>query len=591
MIFALLTLLAALALAAVAGWFSIIGLMAIMAGQPIAALVLGITLEAGKLVTTSWLYRNWNEAGWGLKAPLVYFTLALMVATSMGAYGFLSKAHLEQGASTMDNSSKIARMEQQISREKSLIADNDKVILQLDATVNSFLGKDRTDRALSVRKSQLSQRKQLKDDSEAAQKRIEAINDEKFKLESDLRKLELEVGPIRYIAELIYGAENSDNKTLESAVRIFTLIIVSTLDPLAITLLIAANFTILRIQNEKKKKQEDTKETPSGHINSDYNVGAENESHNNSTPEDSFKPLSSKSVSPPISSAGNRAFAAPPVTGDEKAALYAPLSLEVVEGIDETKKDEESVWETWTIQDEPPNEAAKIDGEEILVSSIWQTPEKTEILNEEVTDILSQEPITPIERSAIIPLEARQDTDEETVQHITEPEEVGISEEEKATLASWLLRGQNYAGVRQPAPTQVISNTDAAVETTADIPQIGKTDSDVAALQVEVSPGRSMVVPWAYQANVYRELVGDAHFIPQKVNEETIQEELVPHATETGPASAGIIQLSAQTVDGEVKDSPVDSMALQEFSKASGQLAQTAKYPKTLSWLTEFRRD
>jgi hypothetical protein len=263
MIFALLTLVASLALAVVSGWFSIVGLMAILAGQPIAALVLGATLELGKLVTTSWLYRNWDTATWKLKGPLIYFTFALMLTTSMGVFGFLSKAHLEQGAPTMDNASKIERITQEIDREKSLIADNDKVIQQLDATVNSFLGKDRTDRALSVRRSQTQQRKQLKEDSENTQKHIETLNDEKFKLESDLRKLQLEVGPIRYIADLIYGSENSNDKTLESAVRIFTLIIVSTLDPLAITLLIAANSTILKLQNEKEKIRENTTKSKS----------------------------------------------------------------------------------------------------------------------------------------------------------------------------------------------------------------------------------------------------------------------------------------------------------------------------------------
>lgn len=281
MIFALLTLLTALSLAAVAGWFSIVGFMAIYAGAPMAALIMGAVTEVAKLVTISWLYRNWKYSNWRLKAPLIYFTVALMVATSIGVFGFLSKGHLEQGAGTIDNSAKIEQLNYQINREKSLIADNEKVIGQLDATVNSFLGKDRTDRSLSVRKSQAPQRKQLRDESDAAQKRIDTLSADKFKLESEIRSLQLEVGPIRYIAELFYGVEENATKNIESAVRLFTLLIVSTLDPLAVILLIAANHTLLRLRNEKEEKKtasesgnpvNSTSQETNNHIQTEGNV-------------------------------------------------------------------------------------------------------------------------------------------------------------------------------------------------------------------------------------------------------------------------------------------------------------------------------
>src|SRR5690606_21398000 len=254
MIFALLTLLAALSLAAVAGWFSIVGFMAIYAGAPMYALIMGVVTECAKLVTTSWLYRNWQHAGWRLKAPLIYFTLALMTATSIGVFGFLSKAHLEQGAGTIDNSARIEQLQYQIDREKATIADNEKVTKQLDDTVNSLLGKDRADRALSVRRNQSRQRAQLRTDSAEAQKRIDGLNAEKFKLESEVRKMQLDVGPIRYIAELFYGVDENATKNIEAAVRIFTLLLVSTLDPLAVILLIAANHTLIRLRNEKKEE-------------------------------------------------------------------------------------------------------------------------------------------------------------------------------------------------------------------------------------------------------------------------------------------------------------------------------------------------
>lgn len=251
MFFSVLTLLTALSLASVSGLFSIFGFMSIYAGMPIYALIMGIVTEGAKLVTTSWIYRNWEYCDWKLKIPLLYFTAALMIATSIGVFGFLSKAHLQQGSETIDNSAKIEQLINQIQREKAVILDDEKLIAQLDATVNSFLGKDRTDRSLSVRKSQAPQRKQLRDDIDSAQKRIDAINKEKFQLESEIRKIQLDVGPIRYIAELFYGSESDTNKNIELAVRMFTLLLVSTLDPLAVVLLIAANHTLIRLRKEK----------------------------------------------------------------------------------------------------------------------------------------------------------------------------------------------------------------------------------------------------------------------------------------------------------------------------------------------------
>lgn len=256
MVFALLTLLSALSLATVAGWFSIIGITTIYAGAPLHALIMGVVLECSKLVTTSWLYRNWEYSSLKLKLPLVIFTLTLMLTTSIGVFGFLSKSHLEQNAGTIDNGGKIQRLDQQISREKSIIADNDKVILQLDATINSFIGKDRADRALAVRRSQASQRKELRNSIDAAQKKIDEYSDEKLKLESEVRKLELEVGSIRYIAELIHSNEEDSSKKIESAVKIFTLIIVLTLDPLAVILLVAANQTLVSVTKKTKKEEE-----------------------------------------------------------------------------------------------------------------------------------------------------------------------------------------------------------------------------------------------------------------------------------------------------------------------------------------------
>jgi hypothetical protein len=261
----ILTFLAALSVAGVAEWFSVVGIMSIYAGAPFhAGLIMGIVLGFAKLVTISWLYRNWKESEWKLRLPMIYFTIALMIATSIGVFGFLTKAHLEQGASTINNSAKIERLNQQIERERSTIADNEKVVAQLDAAINAYMGQDKTDKALAVRKLQAPQRKQLRAEIDAAQKNINSFDEEKLTLTSEVRALELEVGPIRYIAELFYGTDGNESEKVESAVKLFTLLIVSTLDPLAVVLLIAANHTLLRTQNGKKEKSLQEKELRNG---------------------------------------------------------------------------------------------------------------------------------------------------------------------------------------------------------------------------------------------------------------------------------------------------------------------------------------
>lgn len=276
MIFAIITLLAALALASVVGWFSIIGFTAIYAGAPTFALIMGVVLETSKLVTISWVYRNWKYAGWRLKLPLLYFIMVLMLVTSIGVFGFLSKAHLEQGASTIDNSAKVESIDYQIAREKSVIADNQKIIAQLDEVVNTYISEGYATKSISVRKAQKAEREDLWENITESQKKIDILSSQKFSLESAVRQLELEVGPIRYIAELIYGQQENTISNIEAAVRIFTLLIVSTLDPLAVVLLIAANHTLLRLKDEKEKiKEQNTVASNNTSKNSDDSAGTE----------------------------------------------------------------------------------------------------------------------------------------------------------------------------------------------------------------------------------------------------------------------------------------------------------------------------
>ena len=384
MLFGILTLITALAIAGVAAWFSIIGLMSIFSAAAMPIAVMAGVLEVGKLLTASWLYRYWDETGILLKSYLSVAVAVLMLITSMGIFGYLSKAHLDQAGESGDAFAIVERLEGQVAREENKIsiledriaslqtgggidvsssiqqqaeirdgawdrvqgdidyaqgqiqsirdqlvidlkAQDDKLI-PLDSIVNSYASQgtvttetdagglfrsaetetvDNVAKANEVRRDQKEERdsissekdklrsvaqldinkqqanidkyrqqaqttitsanneiNNLRDSSSADQDgvliKIDEYNiqidtiydglieikDEKFEAESIVRTLEKEVGPIKYVAQLVYGDDSAS--VLDKAVRLFILLLVFVFDPLAVILIIAANQTLLR---------------------------------------------------------------------------------------------------------------------------------------------------------------------------------------------------------------------------------------------------------------------------------------------------------------------------------------------------------
>ena len=238
------TLLVALALSSVAAWYSIIGLTAIFAGAVIPVIIMGSILEVGKITTTVWLRKYWHRAGFLLKLYLVPAVIALALLTSMGIFGFLSKAHMDQGITSGDVLSKIAIYDEKIKTEKENIEANRKALKQMDEGVDQVLGRSTTEtgaeKAVAMRKSQQKERTRLQNEILQSQKSIAELNDARAPIASEVRKVEAEVGPIKYIAALIYG-DNTDTNTLEAAVRWVIILLVIVFDPLAIALVLAAN--------------------------------------------------------------------------------------------------------------------------------------------------------------------------------------------------------------------------------------------------------------------------------------------------------------------------------------------------------------
>lgn len=238
----------ALSLSAIAAYYAVMGLVAIFASAALPITIMGSLLEVSKLTVASWLYQNWKAIPKLLKT---YFTIALvvlMMLTSMGIFGFLSKAHLDQAIPTGDVAAKLALIDEKIKTEKENLNASRTELNQLDQQVNQTMS--RTDdskgaeRAIAIRRGQQKDRARILADIGTTQTKIAKLQEERAPLASEVRKVEAEVGPIKYIAQLIYGQEAQDADFLEKAVRIVTLMIVVVFDPLAVLMLIAANWNM-----------------------------------------------------------------------------------------------------------------------------------------------------------------------------------------------------------------------------------------------------------------------------------------------------------------------------------------------------------
>ena len=243
---AYLALISGLSISAVAIYYSVAGLMAIFAAAVIPIMIMGVVLEVGKLAATVWLKQNWQRAPKFLKTYLLLAILVLMLLTSMGIFGYLSKAHLDQAVPTGDVAAKVSILDEKIKTERDNIETARTAIKQMDAQVDARLSRSDdekgAERAVQIRRQQQAERGRLQKEIGEAQTRIAKLNEERAPIASELRKVEAEVGPIKYIAALIYG-DQADQNLLEKAVRWVIIVIVLVFDPLAVILLLASQYS------------------------------------------------------------------------------------------------------------------------------------------------------------------------------------------------------------------------------------------------------------------------------------------------------------------------------------------------------------
>ena len=247
MILAYLLLLTGLTISAVAIYYSVVGLTAIFSAAAIPIIIMGSALEVGKLVCASWLKANWERAPSYMKYYMVSAVAILMLITSMGIFGFLSKAHNDQNLVSGDVQSKIAIYDEKIKTSKDNIDANRKALKQMDEAVDQVMGRSSdekgAEKAVAIRRSQQKERARLQSEIAAEQKTIATISEERAPIAAEVRKVEAEVGPIKYIAKFIYGEHGADENMLEKAVTWIIILIVIVFDPLAVIMLLAAQMT------------------------------------------------------------------------------------------------------------------------------------------------------------------------------------------------------------------------------------------------------------------------------------------------------------------------------------------------------------
>jgi len=247
----IITFLSAISISVIAAGYSIVGLSTLFAGAVVPIIAMGSALEVGKLVAASWLYNNWQNklVPKTIKAYLTFAVIVLIFITSMGIFGFLSKAHLDQVQPVSSNEIRIELIDKQINQQENIIDRAENTLNQLDKALDKYIDMEYVTRGLKEREKQKEEREALNLVINNAIDELSKLTLAKSSLELQQDKIEAEVGPIKYIAELIYGDNAKDH--FDEAVRWVIIVLIFVFDPLAVLLLIAANISLRQWQMKR----------------------------------------------------------------------------------------------------------------------------------------------------------------------------------------------------------------------------------------------------------------------------------------------------------------------------------------------------
>ena len=250
MFFGLLTLLVALAISTVAAFYSIVGLMAIFAGATTAIAIMGIVLEIGKLICASWTFTNWKKCPVIMKTYFIVAVVVLMLITSLGIFGFLSRAHITQSSPTALLVERIERINLKVNQRQTQINRYQGRLDTLDQALQRYIELGAISKGLSKIGAMDNETNLLKTKISTLETEIDGLTDKKYGLKTELNLAEVEVGPIRYVASMIY--DDVSESQLEEAVRWIIILLIFVFDPLAVVLVIAANISLRDYRKERK---------------------------------------------------------------------------------------------------------------------------------------------------------------------------------------------------------------------------------------------------------------------------------------------------------------------------------------------------
>ena len=280
-----LALLTALSISGVAAYYSIYGLTAIFSGVFWPIVIMGSVLEVGKIVSTVWLHTYWHHLKLSLKAYMSAAVVVLMFITSMGIFGFLSKAHIEVTSQAGGGDLLIQQVDQNIAIEQQRIADARKVMAQMDDAVAALLKgsganaerdnnrtANMTTQATKLRDSQKKERESLNASIDTANNRVAELSRQKLKLNQEQLKMEAEVGPIKYIAQLIYD-DGASKDMMERAVRWVIIVIVAVFDPLAVSMVLGVTIVMNNRRREHELAESEPVRDSQGNMDIELPVG------------------------------------------------------------------------------------------------------------------------------------------------------------------------------------------------------------------------------------------------------------------------------------------------------------------------------
>lgn len=233
---------AALAVAGVAAFYSIVGLSTIFAGAFWPVVIMASVLEFAKIITALFVHLRWSDINRAFKVYLSSAVVVLMLITSLGIFGFLSKAHIDSKTSIANNDVAIELIDSQIESERKVIDYVDSQFELLDNAYEQWIDKGYITRALNEREKQKGDRQALTESQETAVRNLQELSVKRSELEYESIVQESEIGPIKYVAEIVYGDDSADR--VDDAARILIILLIFAFDPLAILLLLSSTSVI-----------------------------------------------------------------------------------------------------------------------------------------------------------------------------------------------------------------------------------------------------------------------------------------------------------------------------------------------------------